>query len=165
MDSGSRSSRIPTGLLWFQGLYYFVTGVWPLVSVRSFQAVTGKKTDHLPTGLEADHWLVMTVAVLITAISLAILTAAVRRSLSLEIMVLAVGAAIGLTTVDVIYVMRRVISPIYLIDAAVEIPLILARIFVLSRFWSGWRLGSREVTSASGPTDEFGGRFFRGSPR
>jgi hypothetical protein len=119
------------GLLWLQGPYYFLTGVWPLVSIRTFQLVTGPKTDNQPTGLEADHWLVMTVGVLITAISVTLLTAAWRQSTQLEIAVLAIGSAVGLTAIDVIYVVRGVIAPIYLVDAAVEIPLILGWAIVL----------------------------------
>jgi hypothetical protein len=101
------------------------------VSIRTFQLVTGPKTDNQPTGLEADHWLVMTAGVLITAISLALLTAAWRRSTQLEIAVLAIGSALGLTAIDVIYVWRGVIAPIYLVDAAIEIPLILGWTVVL----------------------------------
>jgi hypothetical protein len=111
-------------LLWVQGSYYLLTGIWPLVSIRTFQMVTGPKTDHLPTGREADHWLVMTVGVLITAVALAILTAAWQRRASREIVVLAIGAALGLTAIDVIYVARGVIAPIYLLDAAIEVLLI-----------------------------------------
>jgi hypothetical protein len=124
--AGSISKRdaLATRLLWVQGPYYFLTGVWPLVSIRTFQLVTGPKTDNLPTGLEADHWLVMTAGVLITAISLTLLTAAWRRTTQLEIAVLAIGSALGLTAIDVIYVWRGVIAPIYLVDAAVEVPLI-----------------------------------------
>jgi hypothetical protein len=88
--------------------------------------VTGPKTDHLPTGREADHWLVMTAGVLITAIALALLTAAWRRAASAEMTVLAIGSAIGLTVIDVTYVIRGVIAPIYLADAAIEVPLIAA---------------------------------------
>ena len=119
-------------LLWIQGVYYLLTGVWPLVSIRSFIWVTGQKTDHLPTGLEEDHWLVMTVSVLITAIALGILTAAWRNETVLSIAIVAVGAAVGLTAIDLIYVAREVILPIYLLDAVLEVPLILAWIIVLT---------------------------------
>jgi hypothetical protein len=44
--------RLFTGLCWLQGTYYFATGIWPLASVRTFEKVTGEKTDNLPTGLE-----------------------------------------------------------------------------------------------------------------
>jgi len=119
--------------MWFQGLFYLATGVWPLISIRSFQAVTGPKTDHLPTGREADHWLVMTAGVLITSIALAFLTAAWNRSKSTEIAVLGISAAIGLTAIDVIYVSRGVIAPIYLLDAGIEVSLIIAWLFCLNR--------------------------------
>lgn len=114
-----------TGLLWFQGLYYLVTGLWPLVSIETFQLVTGPKTDHLVTGNDADHWLVMTVAVLIVGISVALLVAAWRRQNSPESAVLAIGSALGLTAIDIIYVTRQVIAPIYLADAAAEVLLLL----------------------------------------
>jgi len=127
---GERASAWVTGLLWLQGIYYFATGVWPLVSIRTFQMVTGPKTDNQPTGLEADHWLVMTAGVLITAMGASLLSAAWRRSGSAEVVVLAIAAALGLTAIDVIYVYRQVIEPIYLVDAAAEVVLVL-----------GWLLG------------------------
>jgi hypothetical protein len=117
--------RVFTRLCWFQGGYYLVTGAWPVVSMRSFELVTGEKTDNLPTGLEADHWLVMTVAGLILAVAAALLTAAIRKSVVFEIGVLALGAALALASIDLIYTFRGVISPIYLADAALEIPMIL----------------------------------------
>src|SRR5688572_32221969 len=94
-----------------QGLYCLVTGVWPLVSIDTFQMVTGPKTDHLVTGRESDHWLVMTVGALVTAVGLALLVAAWRRSRSAEIAVLAIGCAVGLTAIDAIYVAREVLRP------------------------------------------------------
>jgi len=100
--------------------------------VRSFELVTGEKTDNLPTRLEADHWLLMTVSVLITTISITLLVAAVRRGETFEVGLMAVLAAIGLTSIDAIYVFRRVISPVYLIDAAVEVPLIAAWLYELT---------------------------------
>jgi hypothetical protein len=120
-----------TSLCWFRGGYYFLTGVWPLVSIRTFKMVTGEKTDNLPTGLDSDHWLVMAVSLLITAISITLLLAAYRRTLAVEIAALAMLAACGLTAIDVIYTARQVILPIYLLDAAVEVPLVVAWCVVL----------------------------------
>lgn len=128
-----RSFDLFTVLLWVQGIYYLLTGVWPLVSIETFQMVTGRKTDHLMTGREADHWLVMTVGVLVAAIGLALLVAAVRRSRPLEIAVLAIASAVGLTGIDVIYVARETIPPIYLADAAAEVILIAGWVFALAR--------------------------------
>jgi hypothetical protein len=117
---------LPHVLLWVQGAYYLLTGLWPLVSIRTFIWVTGQKTDHLKSGLEIDHWLVMTAGVLITAIGLGIVVAAARRSLSAEIVTVAVGAAVGLTAIDVIYNWRGMIGPMYLVDAVLQILLIAA---------------------------------------
>lgn len=137
------SSALFTALLWLQGLYYLATGVWPLVSIETFQMVTGPKTDHLVTGREADHWLVMTVGVLITATAVALLVAAWRRRNPPEIAVLAVASALGLAGIDVVYVARQVVAPIYLADAAAEAALLAAWAFVLVR---GSRAGHAEST-------------------
>jgi hypothetical protein len=114
-----------------QGVYFLLTGLWPLIHVESFQAVTGRKTDNW-TGHEADHWLLNTVSVLILAIAVPILVAAWRNSFSPAIIVLAIGSALVLTGIDLVYVSRGVTSKIYLADAAAEILLIILWIF---SFW------------------------------
>lgn len=113
-------------MCWVQGVYYLITGLWPLVHVRSFKMVTGDKgkTDNLQTGQDIDHWLLMTVAVLITSIAIALLFGAVRKSQSAELAVLAVVSAIGLTGIDLLYTARDIILPVYLIDAVAEVLLI-----------------------------------------
>ena len=94
-----------------QGLYYLATGVWPLVHMRSFEAITGPKTDR---------WLVKTVGVLVTSIGAALLGAGWRRRVTPELVVLGAGSAAGLAVIDVIYVARRRISRVYLLDAIAE---------------------------------------------
>ena len=135
-----RAFMLPQAILWVQGLYYLVTGMWPVVSIRSFVWVTGPKTDNLESGLEIDHWLVMTAGVLITAIGLGIVVAAARRHASAEIITVAVGAAVGLTAIDVIYTWRGMIGPVYLVDAVLQILLIAA--------WSVALLVNRSRTAA-----------------
>jgi len=103
-----------------QGLYFFVTGVWPLVSIETFQLVTGRKTDHLVTGHEGDHWLVNTVGVLVIAIGLTLMFSAWRGKLSMEAFVLGISSAVGLIFIDVIYHSRGTISAVYLVDAALQ---------------------------------------------
>ena len=129
------SSKLASFLAWAQGLYFLATGVWPLVSVRTFQAVTGKKSDHLiaaaPT--EADHWMLNTISGLIIAIAIALLSAAWRRRLSFEVALLGAASAVALTAIDVIYVARGTIAPIYLVDAAVEVVIIITWGWVLFR--------------------------------
>jgi hypothetical protein len=107
-------------LLGAQGTYYLLTGLWPMVSMNAFQRVTGPKTDNLPTGLGGDHWLVLTVAVLVVAISLSLLAAAREQRASPPLMILAIAAALGLAAIDLVFVSRGVISSIYLLDAAAE---------------------------------------------
>lgn len=97
-----------------QGGYYLLTGIWGLVDIYSFQLVTGPKTDL---------WLVRTVAVLVAVSGAVLLTAAYRRRISPEIVMLAVGQAIGLAAIDIIYASMGVISAIYLADAAVQLGL------------------------------------------
>jgi hypothetical protein len=105
---------LPT-LCALQGFYFFVTGVWPILSIRTFEAVTGPKTDR---------WLVKTVGVLIAVIGAVLIAAGLREAVTAEVALLAVGAALGLTGIDVWYVARRVIGPIYLLDAAAEVVLV-----------------------------------------
>jgi hypothetical protein len=126
MPNENRPFTLATLLLWIQGSYFFLTGVWPLVSIETFIAVTGPKTDHLITGRIGDHWLVMTVGVLITAAAIPMLVAAWRRTDAIEVAILAIGSSVGLTAIDVIYVLRGPIGPVYLVDAAAEVVLIAA---------------------------------------
>jgi len=103
-----------------QGIYFLTTGLWPLISIETFQLVTGRKTDHLVTGSENDHWLVNTVGVLVTAIAVSLLFAAHRNRLSPEVILLGMATAVGLISIDVVYVMRGTISAVYLLDAVIE---------------------------------------------
>jgi len=123
----------PPGLLaMVQGIYYLITGIWPLLHLPSFEKVSGPKTDK---------WLVRTVGVLITAIGAVLCLAAARRKplAEPEIPTLAVGSAAGLTAIDVIYVAKGRISPIYLLDALLEIVLMAAWAFVLAPAEGQWK--------------------------
>lgn len=104
-----------TYLSLMQGSYYLATGLWPLLHIRSFEAVTGPKTEH---------WLVKTVGVLVSMIGAVLLLAAIRQGFDLEVVALALGSAIGLTAIDIWYVIRKVIAPIYLVDAVAESALV-----------------------------------------
>ncbi|NUP98873.1 MAG: hypothetical protein HUU35_03340 [Armatimonadetes bacterium] len=109
----------PEILALVQGGYYLASGLWPLVHLRSFLAVTGPKTDL---------WLVRTVAVLVVVIGLTLLQAGRSPSApALELAMLpGAGAALGLTLIEVYHVAKRVISPIYLADALVELAIVAA---------------------------------------
>lgn len=98
-----------------QGIYFFVTGVWPLLSMKTFLMVTGPKTDL---------WLVKTVGMILAVIGAVLILAQVNAEINTSIIVLAIGSAISLAIVEVIYVAKRVISPIYLADAVAELILV-----------------------------------------
>ena len=98
---GDAARRLVLG----QGAYYAATGLWPLLHMRSFEAVTGPKRED---------WLVKTVGVLVTAIAGTLLVAAL----------LAVSSAVGLGAIDVLYAARGRIARIYLADAVVEAALL-----------------------------------------
>lgn len=98
-----------------QGVFYVATGIWPILSLRTFEAVTGPK---------ADGWLVKTAGVLITAIGAGLTSAGLRGRVTPEMKLVAVGAAAGLTAIDVVYVRRGRIAPVYLLDAVAEVGLI-----------------------------------------
>jgi hypothetical protein len=66
-----------------------------------------------------------TVGVLVTVIGAVLLLAGRRRRVTDEIVLLAVGSALGLAAIDVIYAVSGRISAVYLADAVVEVGLAL----------------------------------------
>ena len=110
-----RASRPMRRLALSQGLFYLVTGVWPLVHMRSFEAVTGPKIDR---------WLVRTVGGLLGVVGGSLGWAARSGRVSPEIRAIGAGTAAVLAAIDCTYVARRRISPVYLLDAAVETALV-----------------------------------------
>ena len=98
-----------------QGTYYLITGVWPLHSMKTFLMITGPKTDL---------WLVKTVGLILAVIGGILVYAQRMAMVDPPVIALAIGAAAGLALVELIYVSKRVISPIYLGDAFVELILI-----------------------------------------
>ena len=95
-----------------QGSFYVLTGVWPLVSMRTFELVTGPKTDD---------WLVRMVGLLAAVIGATLLAAARRRRLTPEVRWLAVASALSFAGIDLVYALSGRISGVYLLDAAVEV--------------------------------------------
>jgi hypothetical protein len=127
------SDGLYRAVLWTQGLYFSITGLWPLVDIESFQKVTGRKTDHLITGKEGDHWLVMCVGALITALAIGFLYAAWKGRRTTEVAVFALTSAFALTIIDIVFVARGTISTIYLIDAVAEVLLVVVWCVVLTQ--------------------------------
>jgi cytochrome b subunit of formate dehydrogenase len=96
----------------FHGGYYLLTGLWSLVSISSFQAVTGSKTDI---------WLVKTIGLLLTVSGLVFLYSAARRSFPVETVILAIGTALALAFIEITYGSVGHISAVNLLDAVLEV--------------------------------------------
>ena len=110
-----------TFLLWAQGGYFALTGIWPLLHYASFEKITGRKTDV---------WLVKTVGALLALIGILLIAAALNKDISIFVVMAAMGSAAILLLVDVVYVVRRVIRPVYLADGIAE--------FMLLSLWTIW---------------------------
>ncbi len=110
------AEALASALALSQGAYYLITGVWPLLHMRTFEAVTGPKVDR---------WLVKTVGVLVAVIGTVLLHAGRRSPVSDEVLLLGAGSAAGLTGIDLAYSLRGRISKVYLLDALAEALLLL----------------------------------------
>jgi hypothetical protein len=129
----TESTDTTRALAMAQGVYFAATGVWPLVHMKSFEAVTGPKVDK---------WLVKTVGVLVAVVGGVLVSAAARRHVTADTAGLAIGTAAALGAVDAIYVSKGRIPPVYLADAAVETVIVSAWAAALrahardSRLWA-----------------------------
>ena len=81
------------------------------MSIESFELVTGPKHDL---------WLVKTVGAILSVIGITLIIAAIRQESMLSTAVLAIGSAIVVAGVDIIYFKKRTIAAIYLLGALAE---------------------------------------------
>lgn len=103
-----------------QGIYYSLTGIWPVLDIDSFMFVTGPKTDI---------WLVKTVGLLSVSIGLTLLLVKRYRIPP----VLNALSAMSFLVIDVYYALIDRISDIYLADAFVELIFLAGAITILVR--------------------------------
>jgi hypothetical protein len=108
-------------LPFIQGWYYLITGIWPMVHMASFMAVTGPKIDV---------WLVKMVALLSISIGISILAA--RRD-NYNSFVLNGTAAFSYFAIDTWYALTGRISPVYLGDAVVELAFLILIILIKTK--------------------------------
>jgi hypothetical protein len=111
-------------ILLVQGLYFAITGIWPLLSIESFMFITGPKTDI---------WLVKTLGAIFFCEGACFLAAAVLREISVPVALLALMNALALIFVDVYYYSKGIIAITYLGDAFAELVFAVAWIIVLLR--------------------------------
>lgn len=108
MQSSKQTQYLSIG----QGGFYLLTSLWPLASMRSFQWVTGRKTDL---------WLVRTVALLLAVIGTVLTLAGYRQRTGPESALLGAGSAAALAGIDIYYAVIGRISRVYFLDALVEL--------------------------------------------
>jgi len=97
-----------------QGALYVATGLWPIVSLRTFELASGPKKEK---------WLVKTMGAFIAAVGGALLVGA-RADGATPTRELGVLSAATLALCDVVYVTRGRIAKSYLLDAAMEVGLV-----------------------------------------
>jgi hypothetical protein len=94
----------------YQGTFNIVGGLWPLLSIKTFEAVYGPKVDRWPE---------YTVGGLLVTAGVAQVTARGEAELRLA-RILGLGTAATLLAVDLVYVPRGRIRVTYLQDAVCE---------------------------------------------
>ncbi|MBW3581579.1 MAG: hypothetical protein KY455_00625 [Euryarchaeota archaeon] len=94
-----------------QGTFWTVTGVWPILHLGSFEAVTGPKTDD---------WLVRVTGLLIAVVGVVLLWAALRPPIGRDTVRLGLISAAALGLADVVIVATGAVGPVYLLDVPVE---------------------------------------------
>jgi hypothetical protein len=124
-------------LIWFQSGYIFITGVWPLIDIKSFMEVTGYKTDI---------WLVKTVGALLLPVAFSLASHLFSRSDYKPALVLGSLTAVAFICIDFYYASVDVISDIYIADGMLELIFLIGWVIVFFRL----KKTSAENTSVSG---------------
>jgi hypothetical protein len=107
-----------------QGLYYVPFGLWPLIHINSFMALTGPKNDL---------WLVETVGALLAVVGAVLLVTGLRHTPSKGVALVGAGIAAVLALLDLAFVSMGSVGNIYLADAAAE--------GLLALWWTAAHLG------------------------
>ena len=102
-------------LLGGQAAYYIFSGLWPILHMGSFEAITGPKVDD---------WLVRMVGLLAATIGITLAVALRGRRIGPEVRTLAILSALSFAAIDLRYALQGRISSIYLADAVVELALV-----------------------------------------
>lgn len=79
------------------------------------------RTFELASGEKTDKWLVKTTGLLLAVIGAVLLLDGLREPEGKANLWLGPGGATALTAIDVTYVSKRRIPPVYLLDATLEI--------------------------------------------
>lgn len=101
-------------VLCVMGYYYVLTAAWPILHIKSFEYITGPKTDK---------WLVKAVSVMILGSGIIFILYPNETSALLAIL-----NAAGLLIIDVYYSLKGVIRKVYLLDGIIEVGFIVCLI-------------------------------------
>jgi hypothetical protein len=112
--SGTPLSMQPSIMGKTHGAFNIAGGLWPLLHLRSFEAVFGPKVDR---------WLVYTVAGLLTSVGYAQVRASTPEGWT-QARRLGLPTAGTLLAIDLVYVPRGRLKWTYLIDAVGEVALL-----------------------------------------
>jgi hypothetical protein len=116
-----------------QGIYYLLRGLWPLFRM-------GYIGDSGAT--DTDVWLAQSAGVMTLVVGATLCLAAYRRQGSMEVILLAFGSALGLTLLELIFVLQGRISEVYLIDSVIQVALVASWVY-------GWRTKERALAQAA----------------
>ena len=81
-------------ILRIQAGYYLASGLFPLVSMATFERITGPKVDK---------WLVQMVGLLAAAIGLSLLVGARRKTIDESIFALSIASALAFAGIDIVH--------------------------------------------------------------
>lgn len=104
--------------LTIHGWFYLLTGLWPIMSINTFERITGPKVDK---------WLVKTVGLMIACSGIIFISMNDTK----VALTLAVLNAITLASIDIYYVWKKIISRIYLWDALIELGFVLIYLWLI----------------------------------
>jgi len=107
------------------GAYMLGMGLWPIVSLKSFEVVTGPKLEG---------WLTKGVGACLANIGAALAASGARGKVARELRVLGAGTALSFAAMDFWYAgFRRRISRIYLLNGATQLA------FAAAWGYAAWR--------------------------
>ena len=110
------SNRHPNTAPFTQGVFYVVTGLWPIIHLRSFEAITGRKRK--------EGWIAKSMGGLIAAVGVALIAGSLEKRQSAALRVLGMGSAIALGVADLVFAKQHKThnrnQTAYYADAAAE---------------------------------------------
>jgi hypothetical protein len=89
-----------------QGIYFILTGLWPVFNIKSFEKISGPKTDK---------WLVKTFGLLVAVVGIALIASQSDSRL------LGIGSAAALGIPEAYFSLKGRIPKTYLVDSAIEL--------------------------------------------